>query len=161
MRKVRALGDECLREAELAMKTVKVNREDAQRVLDYMKAYKLLADYYERKVLAATSALIYGFGGPESNKRDAERLADEAVVRYETAMTFMWEAIDGKSGNLRGKWLNGTSMTLPELIVREKAERAELPRLFGWDRRAAADAAASPQEGAAAPKAGTFAPPDR
>ena len=160
MRHVRALGDECLREGELAVAAVKSNREEAQRVHDYMRAYKLLADYYERKVLAATSALIYGFGGPESNKQDAERLADEAVERYEAAMTFMWDAIDARSGNMRGKWLNGTSMTLPELIERERAERASLPQVFGWDRRGKPDAA-PPSGGDAAPKAGTFAPPER
>ena len=56
-------------------------------------------------------------------QQDAERLADEAVARYEAAATFMWETIDGKTGNIKGRWLDGKSMTLPELIEREKQER--------------------------------------
>jgi hypothetical protein len=156
MRKVRELGEECLREAELAIRTVKTNSREAQRVVDFMRTYKLLADYYERKVLAATSALIYGFGGPESNKADAEKFADEAIARYEAAMTFMWEAIDRKTGNIRGKWLDGKPLTMFELIEREKEERAKLPQLFGWDQRSKSNAE-PPSKGAGAPKAGTFA----
>jgi hypothetical protein len=131
MRKVRRLGETCLREAEEALKTVRANREQAAAVYHYMKAYKLLTDYYERKVLAATAALIYGFGGPASARAEAERLADEAVARYETAITFIWETIDRKSGNLKGRW-DGKTFTLPELIRHEKQEREQLAKLFQW-----------------------------
>jgi hypothetical protein len=132
MRHIISLGNECLTEAELALNAVTKNREDATRVYNSMKAYKLLADYYERKVLAATSALIVSFGGPESNKHDAETFADEAVARYEEVITFIWEEIDHKSGNMKGRWLDGVPMTLPDLIEREKTERKQLPELFKW-----------------------------
>src|SRR4029077_10432173 len=80
MRKIRQLGEECLREAEVGRQTVKKNRDEATTIFNYMRGYKLLTDYYERKVLAGISALIYGFGGPREEKLLAERLADEAVT---------------------------------------------------------------------------------
>jgi hypothetical protein len=156
MRHVRQLGDECLKEAERAVQTVKRNRQEADAVYNFMKAYKLLTDYYERKVLAATAALIYAFGGPESAKKEAETFADQAVERYELAARFIWEAIDHKAGNIKGRWLDGKSLTLPELIEREKQERKRLPELFGWAGRTKSEG-----PNTTAPKAGTYAPPDR
>ena len=135
MRQVRRLGQKCLDEAEEGLRRVKKNRAEAVAVYNYMKAYKLLTDYYERKVLAATAALIYSFGGPKSTKEEAEKFADEAVQRYELAIRFVWEAIDRKTGNIKGRWLDGKALTLPELIDREKRERKELPGLFGWTKR--------------------------
>jgi hypothetical protein len=99
-----------------------------------MTAYKLLADYYESKVLAATSALIYGFGGRASYRASAEKHADQAVARYEKAITFIWEKIDGKRLDRKGRW-GGKAMTLPELIEREKKEREALAKLFRWPAR--------------------------
>jgi hypothetical protein len=133
MRKVRALGEESLREAELALPLVKKNRTEAQAAYNWMKAYKLLSDYYERKVLAAISALVYGMGGKrfQADRAKAERLADESVRLYETALNFIWEHIDKKSGQMKGRW-GGKSFTLPELIENEKKERERLPQLFGW-----------------------------
>ena len=78
-----------MREAELGLKRVKKNKGEATEIYNYMKAYKLLADYYERKVLAAISALIYGFGGPKEEKREALRLADEAAELGVRALTFI------------------------------------------------------------------------
>jgi len=156
MRQVRRLGGQCLNEAAQGLRRVKKNREEAAAVYNFMKAYKLLTDYYERKVLAATAALIYGFGGPESSKREAERFADEAVERYETAINFIWEEIDRKAGKIKGKWLDGKVLTLPELIERERRERKDLPALFSWAKR--------PRPGAGTgtgPRPGTYAPPDR
>ncbi len=140
MRNVRRLGAECLREAEHALTNVKKNRESAVAPYNSMKAYELLTDYYERKVLAATSALIYGFGGPDSYRREAERLGDEAVERYQAAIHFIWETIDRKTGNIKGRWLEGKALTLPELIERERRERAELPALVAWSKRPTPDA---------------------
>lgn len=156
MRQVRRLGRECQAEAEQALPRVKKNREEAAAVHNYMKAYQLLADYYERKVLAATAALIYGFGGPESSKRDAEKFADEAVERYEAAITFIWEAIDRKSGKMTGKWLDGKVLTLPELIERERRERKDLPALFAWAKRPGPGAGTG-----TGPRSGTYSPPGR
>lgn len=75
--------------------------------------------------------LIYAFGGPPRYRAEAEAHADEAVAGYERAITFIWEAIDRKSGALRASW-GGKAMTLPELIVREQKERKELAKLFKW-----------------------------
>jgi hypothetical protein len=160
MRQVRRLGKECRDEAEEGLKRVKKNREDAVAVCNYMKAYQLLTDYYERKVLAATEALIYGFGGPESSKAAAEKFADEAVERYEVAINFLWEEIDRKSGKIKGRWLDGKALTLPELIDREKRERKELAALFAWARRPGPGAGNGPGKGTG-PRSGTYAPPDR
>jgi hypothetical protein len=156
VRQVRKLGKECLAEAEQALKLVKKNREDGVLVYNYMKAYKLLTDYYERKVLSACAALIYGFGGPEPSKREAEKFADEAVERYETAINFIWEAIDRKSGKIKGKWLDGKALTLPQLVERERRERKDLPASFSWAKR--------PRPGAGkgtGPRSGTYVPSDR
>jgi hypothetical protein len=133
-RKIRHLGEQCWREAEQALKTVKKNKDGATAVFNSMKAYNLLTDYYERKILAAVSALIYSFGGGRENRADAERLADEAVARYETAMHFIWEQIDKKTGNVKARW-GGRQWTLPELIENERKERAQLATLFNWSER--------------------------
>jgi hypothetical protein len=154
MRDVRRLGATCLEEAEKAVKCVKKNSESARSVFCYMKAYKLLTDYYERKVLSATAALVYAFGGPESDRREAETRGDEAVKCYEAAITFIWENIDNKTGRITGRWLDGKSLTLPELIQRERVDRARLPAVFGWTKRAVPDTSPT----APAPRAGTFAP---
>jgi hypothetical protein len=156
MRTIRRLGEESLREADAALKTVKTNPEEAQRVFQYMKAYKLLADYYESKVLAATAALIYGFGGGPSYRAEAERLADDAVDRYRVAINFIHEAIDKKSGAMRGRWLDGKSHTLPELLDREQAERKQLARLFQWPEKDG-DTGKN-RDKLTGPKGGTFAP---
>ncbi|MBI1915266.1 MAG: hypothetical protein HYS12_11085 [Planctomycetes bacterium] len=160
MRHVRRLGRECLKEAEQALQKVKKNKEEATAVYNYMKAYKLLSDYYERKVLAATAALIFGFGGPQSSKREAEKFADEAVECYERALNFVWEAIDRKSGKIKGRWLGGKALTLPELIEREKRERESLPALFAWSGRPRPDAGTGPKSGTG-PRYGSYAPSGR
>jgi hypothetical protein len=134
MRKIRLLGEACLREAEEARKTVRKNAEEADAVTYFMKGYKLLADYYEKKVLAAVAALLYSFseGRDPASRREAERLADEAVERYATAITFIWERIDQKRGNIQARGLGGKLFKLPELIENERRERAQLAALFHW-----------------------------
>ena len=131
MRKVRRLGEESLKEAELALKAVKEGRDEATMIYNYMKGYKLLTDYYEQKVLAGISALIYAFGGPKGEKFQAEQLADKAVQFYQTAINFIWENIDKRSGNITSQW-QGKRMTLPQLVEYEKTEREQLPSLFHW-----------------------------
>jgi hypothetical protein len=134
MRGVRRLGETAMKAADEAMRSVKKNREEAEAIRRYMTAYKLLSDYYERKVLAAAHALIYSFGGRASYKAAAEKDADEAVALHEKALTFIWEKIDGKKLERKGNW-GGKAMTLPELIEREKRERKELAKLFKWPER--------------------------
>ena len=131
MRGVRRLGESCLAHAESALKTARTNKAEAREVYNYMKAYKLLADYYERKVLAAVAALVYGFGGGPSYRAEADKLADETVARYTTAIQFIWEEIDQKKGSIKGRG-NGKTYTLPELIDHEKQERAQLAKSFKW-----------------------------
>jgi hypothetical protein len=156
MRSIRKRGEECLREADAALKTVKTNREEAQKVYRSMKAYKLLTDYYEAKVLAAIAALIYSFGGGPEYRTEADRLADGAVERYTVAINYIHEAIDNKTGAMRGRWLDGKSYTLPELIDREKEERKQLARLFQWP--AKDGGAADKRTTTTGPRGGTFAP---
>ena len=131
MRNIRQLGEECLASAEKAMKTVKTNVDQATTLYNYMKAYKLLTDYYERKVSVAIAALIYSFGGDIKYKTLAKTKADEAVSLYETAIEFIWEHIDKKNGDIKGKW-GGRQLTLPELIELERDERSRLATLFKW-----------------------------
>lgn len=130
MRKIRRLGETSLREAEIALISVRKNEEEAQRIYQYMKAYKLLSDFYEAKVLAASAALIYGFAHDHQYRLEAEQLADEALKRYIVAISYIWEEIDKKSGNMKGRW--GREFTLPELIDREKEERKQIGELFQW-----------------------------
>jgi hypothetical protein len=132
LRAVRRLGAICRDHAEEALKTVRTNKDEARAVANYLRAYKLLTDYYERKVLAAIAALVYGFGGDRSNRAEAERLADQAVERYAAAITFIWEEIDHKSGGIKVRGLDGKVFTLPEAITNEKQERARLSKLFQW-----------------------------
>ena len=126
MRNLRRLGETCLRQAEEAMKTVKTNRDEAAVVYNYMKAYKLLTDYYEHKVLAAISALIYSFGGDPAEKTEALKRADETVECYAKAIQFIWEEIDKKKGTLRARAMDGKSYSLPELIEKERQEIAQV-----------------------------------
>jgi hypothetical protein len=85
-------------------------------------------------VLAAVAALLYSFseGRDPASRREAERLADEAVERYATAITFIWERIDQKRGNIQARGLGGKLFKLPELIENERRERAQLAALFHW-----------------------------
>jgi hypothetical protein len=134
MRDIRRLGETALTESEAALKLVTKNREEADAVFHLMKGLKLLADYYESKVHAATCALVYSFGGPAAYRVEAEQHADRAVERHQQAMSYLWEHVDLKSGKLKGRW-GGKEMTLPELIEFEKKERGEMARLFQWPKR--------------------------
>ena len=53
--------------------------------------------------MAAISALLYGMGGKrfQADCEKAEQLADESVRLYETAIRFLWEHIDKKSGHMK------------------------------------------------------------
>lgn len=130
LRSIRQLGEQCLAEAERGLETVQRNREEAQLLHDYMKAYQLLTVYYEQKVLAASAALIHSFGGGLAYRADAERHANEALASYRTAMEFIRDTLEGKRGPIRGRW--GRSMTPDEMIAFEEEERKRLAELFGW-----------------------------
>jgi hypothetical protein len=159
MRNVRRLGEAALSEAEQAMQTVKLKRDEAEAVYHFMRAYKLLADYYERKVLAASAALTYEFGGGPAYRDAAQHLADEAVERYQIAATYIWETIDKKSGAMKGRCFGGKAYTLPELIQLEQEERKHLAALFHWPAESArVKRLETNRSKTAPPKAGTYAP---
>ena len=109
---------------------------EAQAIHNYMQAYKLLADYYEKKVLTAISAAIYGFGGPVKYRDEATQMAAEAVQLYELAANFIWNKVDKQSGSLKGigGWQMGDRppSTMPELIAAEREEHAHLAEIFQW-----------------------------
>jgi hypothetical protein len=131
MRNIRKMGEDCLREAELGMKTVKTNQSQAQALLHYMKAYQLLSAYYEHKVLTAISALIYYHGGRPDEKARAEKLADETVQLYTVAADYIYDHIDKRAGTIKGRWWDG-ERDIPRLIEAEKDDRKNLPQLFRW-----------------------------
>jgi hypothetical protein len=160
MRQVRRLGEACHESAQQAIAAVRKNHAEAAEVCNYMQAYKLLADYYERKVLAAARALIFSFGGDAAHRQEAEKLADQAVEAYTTAIQFISQSLDKPAGKIKGRWLDGQPLTLPELIEREREERSQLPRLFGWDRLPNSQGVRGRNQGTG-PRYGTFAPGDR
>jgi hypothetical protein len=101
----------------------------------------------------------HGFGGGPAYRTEAETRADEAVERYQTAITFIWESIDKKSGQMKARWRGGKTYTLPQLIDREKEERKQLPVLFGWPiREAGTPGLGKTGIRETGPRAGTYAP---
>lgn len=131
MAKMRKMGEEALREAEAAMTTVKKNKDQATALYNQMKAYKLLTDYYEGKVLAAVSALIYKFNRDPKERELAQKLAQEAVGLFTIASNFIYEKIDNKSGSIMGGWYD-QRRDLPGLIGVEKKDMEDMETLFGW-----------------------------
>lgn len=132
MRKVRSMGVECLQEAEEALKSVATNQVEAIRTRDIMKAYQFLSYYYERKVAAAISALVYARSHWSEDREEAERLANEALQSYLEAAAFMHDRMDPFYAELAGQPLLEAGVPLVELMEAEKKEREELPRIFHW-----------------------------
>ncbi|MBI4553153.1 MAG: hypothetical protein HY710_12890 [Candidatus Latescibacteria bacterium] len=132
MRTVRAMGVECLHEAEEGLKSVTKNREAAIRTRDIMHAYQLLAHYYERKVMAAIAALVYARSHRPQDHQDAEQLADEALQCYLDAATLMQDRLDPFYIELTGQPLKEAGVPLSELMNAERKEREELPQIFKW-----------------------------
>jgi hypothetical protein len=134
--RIREMGKRAFEESQTALSFVKRRHDAAEAICNYMQAYKLLTEYYEHKVAAAVSALIYGFGGPVRFRNEAMAAADKVVTLYETAANFIWEKIDKRRGSLKGfgGWNMGDhpASTLPELIAAEKQERAHFAELFQW-----------------------------
>jgi hypothetical protein len=131
MRTIRGMGDAALNEAEEGLKTVRENQARAQEIYNQMKAYKLLTEYYEKKVLTAISALIYGLNLQAEEKKRALGLADETAQLYTIAANHIYDTLDNRSGNMKGGWWDESS-DLPGLIEMEKKERDQLPELFKW-----------------------------
>lgn len=131
MRRIKKRGEECFAEAQKAIKHVKENRKEAQELRDWMKAYQLLTRYYEKKVLAATSAVIYRLTHKADERALAEKYADEALNLHTRAMNFIWVNIDRKKGEIKGGWWN-ERRDIPGLMKMETEEREQLPSLFNW-----------------------------
>ena len=123
-----------MREAELALKSVKKNRAEAEKVLKYMKAYQLFAKYYERKVASATAAMIYAHSHKAQDKAEAERLADESLQCHLEAAGYAHEHLDPIMQEMHGMAIAEliTGKTLPETMEAEKEERQKLARIFDW-----------------------------
>jgi hypothetical protein len=134
MRELRQMGRRCREEAEAALQSAAKNQAMAENLLHYMRAYDLLTEYYERKLLAAISALVYAFGGPDNEQERALQLADETVELYQRAADYIYEHIDHRSGQLTGGWWDERT-DLPGLVKLEKKDRIELPELFRWNDR--------------------------
>jgi hypothetical protein len=134
MEKIRMMGEECRREAEDALKTVKKDEGGAKETYLFMRGYQLLSSYYEQKVAAATAALIYSHSHRPEDKAEAERLADAAVSSYVESAGFMQENLDPTVKRIYGRVITEaySGPRLSDLIVEEKQEREKLPQLFGW-----------------------------
>lgn len=102
MKKVRSMGEACLREAELGLKSVRRNKEQAEQAYHFMKAYRLLSRYWERKVAATVAALVYTHTRKAEDKAEAEKLADEVVASYVEAATSLHEKLDSAIKTIRG-----------------------------------------------------------
>jgi len=124
--KIRKMGEESFREAELGLTQVKSNRGEAEQCADFMKAYMLLSRYYDIKVSAGVAAGIYSYSGKAEDQKKALELANGAVESYIEAAQFMHEKLDhlGESGfNIRAGQLisnatigAGISSTVPDVM---------------------------------------------
>jgi uncharacterized protein YktA (UPF0223 family) len=138
MAKLRTMGETCLADAEKGLELVKKNREEAVQVVKFMKAYKLLSAYYEKKVNAATLGTIYFYSRKDQDKADALKLADETVASYIEAATFMQQELNPiltsfyglPMQEMKGAYLGEGLADLPTLIEAEKKEREQFAELF-------------------------------
>jgi hypothetical protein len=76
-------------------------------------------------VLAASAALTYEFGGGPASREKAERFADLAVNRYETAAIELCETIDRRLCARTGQWFGDRMNTPSEPIEREHEGRRQ------------------------------------
>ena len=135
MRKVRQMGEDAWREAQLALRTVRENRPEAEREARFIKALMLMSRYYEKKVLAAISAWLYAKAGRVDDRADAERLADEALASYLEAANFMLDELNDDVLALTGHGIGSGGWLYQELpghIEGETKDREEMPATFGW-----------------------------
>lgn len=132
MARVRALGEEALAHADEALLHVKRNEDEAKRVHGFIKTYRLLSAYYEPKVRAAISALIYAENGDPADRAAAEAYADEAVRRYEEVADHIHNVVDPVNERLYGWRLNESGVTAPGLLAAEREERLQIGKIFGW-----------------------------
>lgn len=132
MRKVRALGEACLREAEEGLAAARSNRDEAVRVRDLMKASQLLASYYEEKVGAAVAAISYSCARRAPDREEALRRSDRALETYRELIAWMKERLDPYYIALCGQPLTEAGEPLDRLLELEIEDRKGISRLFQW-----------------------------
>ena len=132
MRSVRELGALCLAEAENALEHATKGQEALRETRDVMEGVHLLSLYYEKKVIAAISALVYSQSGREADRGLAERAADEALAAYIVAAEFMHEHLDPYYRRISGAPLREAGVPLPELMETERHDREMIGDIFGW-----------------------------
>jgi hypothetical protein len=138
MAKIRSKGEECLAEAEHGLPLVKKNHEDAELVVKFMRGYKMLAEYYEKKVAAATCGMIYFHGHVDADRQVAEKFADAALSSYEQLVSFLHDELDPviesmygvPMQEMSGAYLSDPMTDLAGLLEAEKRERAQFGELF-------------------------------
>jgi hypothetical protein len=132
MRRIVEMAKLAAQEADEALKTVKKNRPQAERLANFMTLCRLMTQYYEEKVATATEALVYAETGRAEDRRAAERLANRTVALYGKAVRFMKDKLpELETGNLQG-FGEKPVKDLNELVAMEKTERSKLGKIFGW-----------------------------
>jgi hypothetical protein len=137
MAKIRSMGQNCLAEAEQGHARTRKNRDEAVQAIKFMRGYKLLSAYFEKKVAAATVGLIYSYSRSGQDRRQAETLADEALASYEEVANFLHQVRSGHTefvpdasqGNARRIFGRSTDRS-PALVEVERKERAQFAQLF-------------------------------
>ena len=138
MAKIRSMGEECCKQAELGVGKASKNQEDAIQALKFMRGYKLLSAYFEKKVAAATLGLIYSYSRLDEDRRQAEAMADEAVTSYEEAANYLHQELDpvmrsmyqAPLQEMRSAYLGDPLVEVPALLEAEKKEREQFADLF-------------------------------
>jgi hypothetical protein len=133
MKKIREMGNLSLEEAIKGSNAARKNKTEAEQVVKFMKAYQLLAIYYEKKVAAATAALVYKHSGQTEDRKNAKELAIDALSKFTIAAEYMEQNLTPIMLELYGrpiKELSGPAIT--ELIQQERDEREELAEIFNW-----------------------------
>ena len=115
------------------MKTVKKNPDEATQVYHYMNRYQSRAittnaRYWLPLPHLSTASIAAATRTPGHNPRLS--LTRQWQCTRLPSIT-CWEDIDKRSGKITGRW-DGRTLTLPQLIEREKKEKSQLAELFNW-----------------------------
>jgi hypothetical protein len=138
MAKIRTMGETCLAEAERGFELAKKNRDEAAQAVKFMKGYKLLSAYSEKKVAAAIAGMVYFYSRAGADKQQAETLAEEAVLSYEPVARFLHQELDpliqtfygAPIQEMSGAYLSDPMAEMPSLLEAERKERAQFADLF-------------------------------
>ncbi len=131
MAKVRRMGDDCFQEAEAALALVQGSVTEARRIHAWMEAYQLFARYYEKKVQAATMALVYSYKDRSEDRAEALQLADQTVTLYTAAINHLQTELVNNHGVSFANMIPGAA-TPNDLLQMEAQERQNIGTIFGW-----------------------------